>query len=223
MRQSAASSSTRTPPRNWNAWLELVPTTRTGSVCQSTMSVRWTDALRLQVRRGRVSMADSVLVSLRGSAAARPRELRVRQIRDRDRQPQLGGADMAVRNWSARLRLACCRMTALQTSLARFAPPLAIRTTGTKSIQKAVPVHLPSFVAAARGLPENWRAAGNQPASLEDVSRYIIGAYDTRSGGGGNCTRVPRSVDDGLYVRSRSFDCRPRGPDRQGPLRLIPS
>jgi hypothetical protein len=43
------------------------------------------------------------------------------------------------------------------------------------------------------------------------------------SGGGGNCTRVPRSVDDGLYVRIRSFDCRPRGPGRQGPLRLIPS
>jgi hypothetical protein len=42
-------------------------------------------------------------------------------------------------------------------------------------------------------------------------------------GGGGNCTRVPRSFDNGLYVRSRSFECQPRGPDRQGPLRLIPS
>ena len=44
-----------------------------------------------------------------------------------------------------------------------------------------------------------------------------------RSGGGGNCTRVPRSFNAGLYVRSRSFDCRPGGPDRQGPFRLIPS
>src|SRR5690242_12131509 len=43
------------------------------------------------------------------------------------------------------------------------------------------------------------------------------------SGGGGNCTRVPRSVSDGLYVRIQSFDCRPQGPDQQGPLRLIPS
>ena len=43
------------------------------------------------------------------------------------------------------------------------------------------------------------------------------------SGGGGNCTRVPRSIGDGLYVRSRSFDCRPQGPGRQGPVRLIPS
>ena len=31
-------------------------------------------------------------------------------------------------------------------------------------------------------------------------------SVDVRSGGGGNCTRVPRSFDNGLYVRSRSFD-----------------
>ena len=48
-------------------------------------------------------------------------------------------------------------------------------------------------------------------------------AAGVKSGGGGNCTRVPRSVNDGLYARSRSFVCQPRGPDRQGPLRLIPS
>ena len=48
-------------------------------------------------------------------------------------------------------------------------------------------------------------------------------AVDVRSGGGGNCTRVPRSVGDGIYVRIRSFACRPQVPDRQGPLRLIPS
>jgi hypothetical protein len=43
------------------------------------------------------------------------------------------------------------------------------------------------------------------------------------SGGGGNCTRVPRSFGDGLYVRSRSFDCRPGSPDRQGLFWLSPS
>lgn len=44
-----------------------------------------------------------------------------------------------------------------------------------------------------------------------------------RSGGGGNCTRVPRSFGEGLYVRSRSFDCRRLGPGRQGPFRLSSS
>ena len=44
-----------------------------------------------------------------------------------------------------------------------------------------------------------------------------------RSGGGGNCTRVPRRIGEGIYVRSRSFDCRPRRPERQGRLRLSPS
>jgi len=40
------------------------------------------------------------------------------------------------------------------------------------------------------------------------------------SGGGGNCTRVPRSVGEGFYVRSRWFGCRRRGSGRQDPLRL---
>jgi len=48
-------------------------------------------------------------------------------------------------------------------------------------------------------------------------------AVDVSSGGGGNCTRVPRPFRDGIYVRSRSFNCRPGVPDRQGPFRLIPS
>ena len=47
-------------------------------------------------------------------------------------------------------------------------------------------------------------------------------SVDVSSGGGGNCTRVPRSFGDGLYVRSRSFVCRPRGPDRQGPCSAYP-
>jgi len=39
-----------------------------------------------------------------------------------------------------------------------------------------------------------------------------------KSGGGGNCTRVPGSVGSGVDVRSRSFVCRPRGCVRQGPF-----
>ncbi len=48
-------------------------------------------------------------------------------------------------------------------------------------------------------------------------------AIDVSSGGGGNCTRVPRSFGEGLYVRSRSIGCRRRGSDRQDPLRLSSS
>ena len=65
------------------------------------------------------------------------------------------------------------------------------------------------------------REAGYMPASPVGVSTCIQMTYNTMSGGGGNCTRVPRSFDDGLYVRSQSFECRPRGPDWRGPLRLI--
>ena len=64
--------------------------------------------------------------------------------------------------------------------------------------------------------------------SVEGVSSFLVTDFqkvsvDVSYGGGGNCTRVPRSFGNGLYVRSRSFECQPRGPDRQGPLRLIPS
>ena len=48
-------------------------------------------------------------------------------------------------------------------------------------------------------------------------------AFDASYGGGGNCTRVPRPFRVGLYVCIRAFNCRPRGPVRQGPLWLIPS
>ncbi len=70
-------------------------------------------------------------------------------------------------------------------------------------------------------------ASGNEKTpSEEGVSSFPVTDFqelsvDVTYGGGGNCTRVPRSVGEGFYVRSRSFDCRPRGPDRQGPLRLI--
>jgi integrase len=33
-------------------------------------------------------------------------------------------------------------------------------------------------------------------------------AFDASYGGGGNCTRVPRPIDEGIYVRIRLFDCR---------------
>ena len=47
-------------------------------------------------------------------------------------------------------------------------------------------------------------------------------AFDASYGGGGNCTRVPRSIGAGLYVRIRFFDCRPRSPNRKGLPWLIP-
>ena len=48
-------------------------------------------------------------------------------------------------------------------------------------------------------------------------------AFGVSSGGGGNCTRVPRPVNEGVYVCSRNFDCRPWHPSRRGCLWLIPS
>ena len=45
-------------------------------------------------------------------------------------------------------------------------------------------------------------AVGNQPASIVDVKHLSKTVYGKRNGGGGNCTRVPRSIDDGLYVRT---------------------
>lgn len=72
------------------------------------------------------------------------------------------------------------------------------------------------------------RPVNDETPSGEGVSSSFVvacqeEANDLRSGGGGNCTRVPRGFDEGVYVRSRSFDCRRRGPDRQGPPRLSPS
>jgi integrase len=74
----------------------------------------------------------------------------------------------------------------------------------------------------------NFGLGNEKTPSREGVSSSLVTDFqemsvDVSSGGGGNCTRVPRSVGDGLYVRSRSFDCRPQGPGRQGPFRLIPS
>lgn len=59
------------------------------------------------------------------------------------------------------------------------------------------------------------------PSSADATCHEL--AVGVSSGGGGNCTRVPRSIDEGIYVRSRIFGCRPRRPVRQGRLRLIPS
>jgi hypothetical protein len=62
--------------------------------------------------------------------------------------------------------------------------------------------------------------------SEEGVSSFLVTdlqelSVDVSSGGGGNCTRVPRSISDGIYVCSQSFDCRPQGPVWRGPFRLI--
>lgn len=68
----------------------------------------------------------------------------------------------------------------------------------------------------------------DETPSGEGVSSSVVAdcqeqSVDVSSGGGGNCTRVPRSVSAGLYVRIHLFDCRPRVPRWQGSLELIPS
>jgi hypothetical protein len=70
------------------------------------------------------------------------------------------------------------------------------------------------------------KTKSDKTPSEEGVSSFLVTDFqevsvDVTSGGGGNCTRVPRFINASIYVRSRSFDCRPRGPGRQGPLRLI--
>ena len=77
--------------------------------------------------------------------------------------------------------------------------------------------------AVSEGEPENEKTPSGEGVSSFLVTDFQEQSVDVSSGGGGNCTRVPRSFNVGLYVRSRSFDCRPGGPDRQGPLWLIPS
>jgi hypothetical protein len=72
-----------------------------------------------------------------------------------------------------------------------------------------------------KGEPENEKTPSEEGVSSFLAIDFQEVRVDVSIGGGGNCTRVPRSVDDGLYVCSRSFDCRPQGPDRQGPLWLI--
>ncbi|APW58645.1 Tyrosine recombinase XerC [Paludisphaera borealis] len=71
--------------------------------------------------------------------------------------------------------------------------------------------------------PENEKTpSGEGVSSFPGVASQEL-AFDASYGGGGNCTRVPRSVCEGFYVRSRSFDCRPGGSGRQDPLRLSSS
>ncbi len=78
---------------------------------------------------------------------------------------------------------------------------------------------------AAVGSPasRNEKTPSGEGVSSCCVTDFQEESVDVSSGGGGNCTRVPRSVRAGIYVCSQSFDCRPRSPDRQGLLRLIPS
>jgi site-specific recombinase XerD len=70
---------------------------------------------------------------------------------------------------------------------------------------------------------ENEKTPAGAGVSSFPVSASQELAVDVSSGGGGNCTRVPRSFREGLYVRSRSFGCRRRGSGRQDPLRLSSS
>jgi hypothetical protein len=74
----------------------------------------------------------------------------------------------------------------------------------------------------------NGASENEKTPSVEGVSSFLVTDFqevsvDISSGGGGNCTRVPRSIGDGIYVCSQSFNCRPRGPVWRGPFRLIRS
>jgi site-specific recombinase XerC len=73
------------------------------------------------------------------------------------------------------------------------------------------------------GLPVNDETPSGEgvSSSLGVASQEL--AVDASYGGGGNCTRVPRPIDEGIYVRIRFFDCRPGRPNRRGRLWLIPS
>ncbi len=51
--------------------------------------------------------------------------------------------------------------------------------------------------------PENEKTPSGEGVSSSGVTDFQELSVDVSSGGGGNCTRVPRSVSEGLYVRSR--------------------
>lgn len=74
--------------------------------------------------------------------------------------------------------------------------------------------------AASEARPENEKTPSGEGVSSHCASASQELAVDVSSGGGGSCTRVPKGVDEGLYVRSRSFSCRRRGSDRHDPLPL---
>ena len=53
----------------------------------------------------------------------------------------------------------------------------------------------------------------DETPSEEGVSSFLVTDFqelsvDVSSGGGGNCTRVPRSINEGIYMLIRLFDCR---------------
>jgi hypothetical protein len=70
---------------------------------------------------------------------------------------------------------------------------------------------------------ENKKTPFEKGVSSSGVSDCQEQSSDVTSGGGGNCTRVPRSIRGGIYVRSPSLNCRHRSPERQGLFQLIPS
>jgi len=63
------------------------------------------------------------------------------------------------------------------------------------------------------GLRSAGGAAGTEPASLRDVSLCNQISYDTRNGGGGNCTRVPF---DATNDSACGYEMRPEGRPEHG-------
>ncbi len=59
------------------------------------------------------------------------------------------------------------------------------------------------FLSDGHELRRGLMATGNQPASRVCVNLCNKTIYNIKIGGGGNCTRVPSSINDGLCVRRR--------------------
>lgn len=71
--------------------------------------------------------------------------------------------------------------------------------------------------------PGNDETPSREGVSSSGVTDFQEKSVDVSSGGGGNCTRVPRFISEGVYVCSRCFDCRLKAPQRRGASSLNPS
>ena len=94
------------------------------------------------------------------------------------------------------------------------------RESGGASCLEASPLVSPPAAKVGLGNEKTPSAEGVSSSLVTDFQEMSV---DVSSGGGGNCTRVPRRIHDGVYVRSRPFDCRPQGSGRRDPFWLIPS
>jgi len=98
--------------------------------------------------------------------------------------------------------------------MSRTAPTNADRRDDVLATRRwTLPVKMWQLVALRRVRPSTTK-----PLSLTGVIiKFRRLTTIVKSGGGGNRTRVPQYLDQGLYVRSRLFGFRLTGPCRPGP------